>query len=218
MRLALISGAIAVGVMCSSMMASAAVIQPDSVINVSSEFNASFAAENTINGSGLTSNPRDPSEAHANYAGGNHWTTAAGTNPLDAFITWGFDSPTDLFGMYVWNHRSNIISANTGYEPTLFTLELFDGSNNSLLTLTNVSLLPDVATGQTIDFGGLVAGVSSIRFDVDAVQSSPDFTGLAEVAFETSPITAVPVPAALPLLLTGLVGLSFLRRRGARIG
>jgi hypothetical protein len=74
-------------------------------------------------------------------------------------------------------------------------------SSNVLLTLNDVALAPDTATGQTISFGAVISGVGSVRFDIEAVQSSPDFTGLAEVAFNTA-VAQVPVPLPPSLVLT----------------
>lgn len=188
----------------------AAMITPDTA-TASSDFGTTlnFAAINTINGSGLTG-PITPASVHANYASGNHWTTD-GTGPLDEWIEWGFNAPQTLGTIYIWNHRSNAIAANPGYEPVLFDLTLFDSSNNVLLFLNDVALLPDVATAQTISFA-LTGSVSRVRFDVEQTQSSTTYTGLAEVRFDSTGVSAVPEPSTLSLLASGL-GLAFLLRR-----
>lgn len=62
------------------------------------------------------------------------------------------------------------------------------------------------AAAQAFFFGSSIAGVSSVRFDIEAVQSSTTFTGLAEVAFSSvSTSAAAPEPATLALLATGLL-------------
>jgi hypothetical protein len=191
----------------------AAIITPDTA-TASSQFNANFAAVNTINGSGLTA-PITPSSVHANYANGNHWTTD-GSNPTDEFIDWGFNTPQTIGTIYIWNHRSNSIAANSGYEPTLFDLILFDASNTVLLTLNNVALLPDVATAQTISFA-LTNNVSRVRFDVEQTQSSTNYTGLAEVRFDTTSVASqVPEPATVSLIAAGLGLACVARRRASR--
>ncbi len=187
--------------------AGAALVQPDTA-SASSAFSGSYVPQNTINGSGLPAG-FTPADAHANYGGGNHWTTS-GAAPTDQFITWGFDAPVTLGGIHIWNHRSNVIAANPGYEPVLFDLTLFDSASNVLLYWDDVALLPDTAVAQTFGFGGLIANVSSVRFDVEATQSSTSYTGLAEVAFSTS---AVPVPGAAWLLGSALAGVILVTRR-----
>lgn len=195
--------------------AQATVINADTV-SASSVFNSNYLAENTINGSGLGGadlNVVDPTTiAHDDYAEGNHWTTS-GSSPTDQWIRWAFDTDQTLGGIYVWNHRSNVISANSGYEPTLFDLTLYDSSDAVLLNLNNVALLPDTAVAQLIGFNTLVSGISSILFEIEAVQSSPSYTGLAEVRFETDLVSSVPLPAALPLLAGALGALGLIGRR-----
>ena len=192
----------------------AAFIQPSSAV-ASSEFTNGFngQAVNTINGSGLPSG-FGPASAHAAYASGNHWSTATATAPTTQFITWGFTTAQTLDTIYIWNHQSTTPPANnTGYDVTLFDLTLFDGANNVVLSLNDVALVPDTATAQAFSFGGPIANVSSVRFDIEAVQSSTSFTGLAEVGFNTA-VVAAPEPGTLAFLL-GLTGISlpFVYRR-----
>lgn len=185
--------------------ANAALISPDGA-TASSQHSGSYAPGFTIDGSGLPAN-FTAADAHADYSTNNHWTAASG-DLLNAFITWTFNTPQSLSAIVIWNHRSNNIAGNPGYEPTLFDLTVRDAGNNILLAWDDIALAPDTATGQTFGFGGAISGISSVRFDVEAVQSSTTWTGLAEVAFEP-----VPIAPALPLLLTGLAGLGFLARK-----
>jgi hypothetical protein len=182
--------------------AEAGFIQPNAAV-ASTQFTAGFdgQAVNTINGSGLPPG-FGPTNAHAPYASGNHWTTTGGP-PTAEFITWSFTTPQVLDTIYIWNHQSTSPpAANSGYDVTLFDLTLFDSLNTVLLTLNDVGLAPDMATAQSFSFGVPIAGVSSVRFDIEAVQSSPSFTGLAEVGFN-----AVPEPASLLLFGIGTAGL-----------
>ncbi len=191
----------------------AVVIKPTGA-TASSEFSSAFGAARTIDGSGLTS-PTAINEAHADYAFNNHWTTASGTNPTAQFIDWTFAAPQTIGALYVWNHRSNIIAGNPGYEPTRFDLTIFDAGNNILLSLDNAVLAPDNAFAQRFDFAQLT-NVARVRFDVEAVQSSPDFTGLAEVAFDTDSFAAaVPEPASWAMMIGGfgLIGGTLRSRR-----
>ena len=191
----------------------AAFVQPDTA-SASSFHSAPYVAENTINGSGL-SGAADETSTHAPYSsasGGNHWTTAGGT-ATDADITWGFSSAQTLYGMYVWNHQSNGgLASNPNYDVTLFDLTVFDSGLNVLLSLNDVSLAPDTATAQFFDFGGALNNVSSVLFEIEAIQGSSPFTGLAEVGFETEAI-AVSSPATLSLIATAAFGLLLRSRR-----
>ena len=169
-----------------------------------------FAPSNTIDGSGLPGG-YGPTDAHADYAfdsgsrTGNHWTTSGQGNPTDEFITWSFNIPQTLDAIHIWNHRSTMPPAgNSEYDVTLFDLTVFDSTSNVLLTFNDMRLTPDTASGQTFSFGSALAAVSSIRFDIEATQGTPNFTGLAEVAFNTA---AIPEPSSF--LCLGLVALSF---------
>ena len=173
----------------------------------------------TIDGSGLTGNGTDITEAHADYVIQNHWTSA-NFAPTDQWIDWTFSTPVTIGAAYIWNHRSNVIASNPGYEPTLFDLTFFDLDNNVLLFLDDRPLLPDTAFAQRIDFE-LVSNVSRVRFDVEAVQSSTGWTGLAEVAFDSQSYLssgAVPEPESWAMLIAGfgLVGAAMRRRESRR--
>jgi hypothetical protein len=205
-------------VLSASSPSQAVFIQPSSAV-ASSQFNAGFDAQavNTINGSGLPSG-FGPGSTHAAYASGNHWATDSGTTPTTQFITWGFTTAQTLDTIYIWNHQSTVPPANNpGYDVTLFDLTLFDASFNVLLTLNDVGLAPDTATSQAFSFGGPIANVSSVRFDVEAVQGSPNFTGLAEVGFNTATSVAAPEPSSIAFALVGGICLmgAVVRRRKA---
>jgi hypothetical protein len=182
-------------------------VQPDTAVP-SSEFTSGFdgSALHTIDGSGLPAG-FGPADAHAAYVSGNHWTIGV-VPPETQSITWGFSSPQVLGAIYIWNHQSTEPPANNpGYDVTLFDLTLFDSLNAVLMTFNDIPLAPDTSTGQTFAFGSAIAGVSNVRFDIEAVQSSPDYSGLAEVAFETA---AVPETSSLAFcggaLLSMLIG------------
>jgi len=210
----------AAGLMLVAGQAQAAVFKPTAA-TASSIASSPYAAVNTINGTGLTGDGTDINEAHAAYSGssgGNHWTSNS-SNPIVQWIDWTFAAPVTMGAAYIWNHQSTTpLANNTGYDVTLFDLILFDASDNVLLFLDNRTLAPDNAFAQRIDFG-LTSDVSRVRFDIEAVQSSTNFTGLAEVAFDTeSYVTpAIPEPASWLMLIAGfgMTGAA-MRRRAAR--
>ncbi|WP_424975260.1 VPLPA-CTERM sorting domain-containing protein [Dinoroseobacter sp. S124A] len=191
--------------------------------SASSEFSLQYVAENTIDGSGLSA-PGDPGASHADYAVNNHWTTARNTVAEDASIEWSFAGPSDLGGIYIWNHRSNVISSNDGYEPVLFDLTLLNGTT-VIESFDDVALSPDTDKAQAFTFDAVVSNVTSVLFEVEAVQSSNNYTGLAEVLFDDALIagatllsnapspTPVPLPAGGLLLLSGVAGIAAMRRK-----
>lgn len=172
-------------------IAGAVLISPDTAIP-STEFTLNIngfdgLAIHTIDGSGLPIG-FDQTATHDLYASGNHWTTGPGTLPNEQFITWGFGTPQTLNEVYLWNHQSTVPpSGSSGYDVTVFDLTVFDSNGNPLLVLNDLPLMPDTALSQAFSFGGAIENVSSVRFDVEAVQSSTEFTGLAEVAFNQVP-------------------------------
>ena len=166
-----------------SAVADGSFIQPDTAV-ASSEFSSSFQATYTIDGSGLSDPLLGSNAIHDPYSYDNHWTSARGTAPRDQLIDWGFNTPQNLDEIYIWNHQSTPGFANNpGYDVTLFDLTLFDAADNILLTLDDVALQPDTNAAQTFSFGQTVANVSRVRFEIEDVQSSTNYTGLAEVGF-----------------------------------
>jgi hypothetical protein len=198
--------------LCAS--AQATIIQPDTA-TASSFFSSDYLPTNTINGSGLQGpvSTLPNHDAYSNAGTGNHWTTDNGTNPLNAFITWGFTAPQTLDTIYLWNHQSNGgLAANPGYDVGNFALTFYDAAL-AIIGTYNGTLAFDSNAPQAFNFGAL-AGISSVRFDVNSVQSSTTYTGLAEVAFGTA-VAGVPDASATAALL-GLSALAlglFSRRR-----
>jgi hypothetical protein len=212
--------ALVAGLVAALPASAASLISADTAI-ASSEFSSGYVAENTINGTGLSMG-FDQNSLHDTYVFGNHWTTtssggAGQSGPVDEFITWGFDTPVALSGMYIWNHLSNNIAANAGYEPVRFSLRGADAQDNEVFFFDDLPLLAQEELGQfgesqLVGFGSLFDGISTITFTVLETQSSTSFTGLAEVIF-TDDVTVIPVPGAGVLLLSGLLGLGLKRRR-----
>jgi hypothetical protein len=196
--------------------AQAIVIQPNTAV-ASSQFSATYAATHTIDGSGLAG-AVSTLPTHAVYStasGGNHWTTANGTNPLDASITWGFNSAQTLDTIYLWNHQSTTsLATNSGYDVGNFALTFYDSTNAVIGTYSN-TLAFDSNAAQAFSFTA-IAGVSSVRFDVNSIQNPQSaYTGLAEVAFNSPAIANATPDAASTAGLLGfsVLALAFISRR-----
>lgn len=197
----------------------AATFSPDTA-SASSEFSSGYLATYTIDGSGMPAG-FDETSTHATYMFGNHWTTIQG-DTVGAFITWGFNAPTAVSGVYIWNHLSNGIASNAFYAPTLFDFELFS-SAGSLLKLSSVAMAHSTNTAQFFGFGALIENVTSATFTVLETRNEKEsgnvlrpFTGLAEVLFTNdvkAPPTPIPLPASAWLLGGALAALAGARRR-----
>jgi len=189
----------------------------------SSVFSSSYAAANTINGSGMP-DPFGIADAHAIYVPGNHWTTRA-NQTIGEHITWGFDDPVTLGSLYIWNHLSTAggggVAANPHYAPTIFDLEIFDPTDALIGSLTGGTLQHDVSTAQAIDLGAIYNNVGSVKFTIKETRAEvvgytfTRYSGLAEVLFSSESVTVVPLPAAGWLFLTGLFALAAVGRRSA---
>lgn len=194
--------------------AHAVIIQPNTAV-ASSTAGGSYAAVNTINGSGLTGTVGTlPTHLPYDNSPANHWTSD-GSGPLNEFITWGFTVPQTLNTIYLWNHQSTTpLASNSGYDVGNFALTFYDSSNVQIGTFSG-TLAFDSNAAQGFNFG-TIAGISSVRFDVNSVQSSPNYTGLAEVAFDLVPVNPSNAPDAgstAALLGLSVVALGFFSRR-----
>ncbi len=185
-------------------VASAQLFQPTSA-TATSEFNGSYDIGNVIDGSGLPVN-FTASSVHSTYVQNNHWTTQAGALANNnAAASFFFAAPVTIGTFHMWNHLSNGVASDPGYAVTRFDIRLFDAGNNEIFSLLNQTATPNVAIAQSYLFAP-VANVSRVDFRILANNGSPNYTGVAEVAFE-----AVPTPGALALM--GVGGLLATRRR-----
>jgi hypothetical protein len=196
--------------LCASALAT--IIQPDTA-TASSFFSSDYRPENTINGSGLLG-PVATLPNHAPYSNagtGNHWTTD-GSGPLNEWIQWGFASDQTLDTIYLWNHQSTQpLSNNTGYDVTAFSLTFLDSSLATIGTFSG-TLAVDSAAAQTFAFGAL-SGVRFVKLDVDGTQFSTNYTGLAEVAFNTATLGVPDNATTAALLGLSALGLGLFSRR-----
>ncbi len=129
-----------------------------------------------------------------------------------AFLSNTYDPPTAA-GSIVFGF-SDVFTDGAGADIELFDVgqlasETYDVALSSDgISFTSIGIFSTLVNG--IDINGLYAGVFSYIRVINTSQSnSPDLDAAA--AYHKA--TVVPLPAALPLLLAGLGGLSLLRRR-----
>lgn len=164
-------------------VASAQIFQPDGA-TAGSEYSGLYDIGNTRDGSGL---PLGFSifSPHATYAVNNHWTTKAGA--LEAGTAWAsytFKSDRTVGTFHMWNHRSNGVASDPGYAVTLFDMRMYDGRGTLLFELLNQPAAPNVAAAQSFCFDPVV-GVRRVDIVILDNNGSPNYTGLAEVAFDS---------------------------------
>jgi hypothetical protein len=168
---------------CTAGIAHADTFQPDGA-TAGSEFSSLYDIGNTRDGSGLPVGFTIFS-LHGNYAVNNHWTTKSGA--LQAGTAWAsftFNADRTIGTFHLWNHRSNNIASDPGYAVTLFELRMFDANDQLLFVLPNQPALPNTAAAQHFCWAP-VAGVRRVDFKILANNGSPQYTGLAEVAFSS---------------------------------
>ena len=182
---------------------SGGIITPTDAV-ASSEFSNSYLIGNTIDGSGLSAG--DVATAtHGNYARGNHWTTRAGEH-VNANATYFFGHAETVRRFLLWNHRSNVIAADSGYAIRTFDLEFFDSNAVLIGSVTGLSAEKDVDTAQVYTFAA-VDGVLSVKITIRENHGSTQYTGLAEARF-----SSVPTPGGAGVVLAA-GGLCAYRRR-----
>ncbi len=164
----------------SALAAQPTIFQPDSA-TAGSEFSGSYDIGNAIDLSGMSD--LCVTASHSTYVQNNHWTTKAGAiNAGTAFANFFFDEDTTIGSFLLWNHRSDGVAADPGYAVTSFDLRLYDVGDNVLYESLSTPALPNTPTVQTYNFAP-VDGVRRVEFVVLTNNGSPNYTGVAEVAF-----------------------------------
>lgn len=199
-------------------MAQANLIRPDSAV-AGSTFSSSYDIGNAIDGSGLPAGFTS-ADLHGTYTTNNHWTTKNGAIAAgEAWAEFSFAELQTIGQFHLWNHRSNGVASNAYYAVTQFDLVFKDADGAVILSLDDLTALGGLGTGavQTFTFVP-VSGVKTVRLVIDA-NSTPagwtgvNYTGVAEVAFDTT--SPVPEPATALMALAGLATLVARRRWAA---
>ncbi|MBL9149328.1 MAG: dockerin type I repeat-containing protein [Phycisphaerae bacterium] len=157
--------------------------RPDAA-TAGSEFSGLYDIGNAIDGSGLPARWTIFS-LHANYTTNNHWTTKAGALQAgNAWASFTFNTDRTVGTFHLWNHRSNGIASDPGYAVTLFELRMYDAANELLFVLPNQTALPNLAEAQHFCWEP-VSGVRRVDLKIIQNNGSPNYTGVAEVAFSS---------------------------------
>ena len=184
------------------------IISPESATATSVEMPDISVIENAIDQSGLST---------GFTSGVTDFDTYIDSNPThnhsNANSYWGatFDTPTMTFdlgneftidALALWNHGLLGIRNANIYGST-------DGIDFILIATITPSNQGNVA--QIFSFAA--TALRYIQFDIMRCGSQFDTCRVGEVAFRVADVSEAPIPAALPLLLSGLAGLGFAARR-----
>jgi len=199
------------GILISS-SAGAAFVSPDNAIAlIGGDYGGYHDVGNLIDGSGLdihneTGVLPGTIDANNNTAFYPAFKNTTGT------LNFTFNSPLNISGFYLWSavHMGKL--TNRGIKD--FTLEFFNGSSSlgqtSLMTATQYET--DQPTYGSESFGGFnFTGVTGVNLNVLSNYGDGYYYSAHEVGFNT--VSAVPVPAAVWLFASGLIGLLGVRRK-----
>lgn len=134
-------------------------------------------------------------------------------NVTDAQVTYDLGASFSIDALALWNEEFSGIG----------TLDLSVSNDN--LSFTNIATgLNPTNNPLNADYGADVFSFAAtsfqfIRFNMsNCPQPNAQFNGcsIGEVAFRSAAVPPVPVPAGLPLILTGLAGFGLLRRKRAK--
>ncbi len=183
--------------------------------------NVVMPPENTINSSGL-----DPTNQTHGVAFDTMWMTADG-DVANASIQFDLGAVYNLASAHIWNfNQYTVISDASTFDGTnrgvqqVDILVSLDSANWTVFDDDHIfQRAPNTPTpssdyaGFDLDFGGTVARY--VKFEIDSNFGSDiagNFVGLSEVQF--TPAAAVPEPATMLLLGSGLIGVgAFVRRK-----
>lgn len=194
----------------------AAIIQPVAIDDHSSEFNASQAAELTIDGSGFIDDPVTATSLSATGGPDDlHWLTRGVVE--NQFITFDLGAEYDLTATYVWNYA---FPGNNRWQRGVKQFDVVAaGSDKVFDTTAGTDLIlaagGEAATEAAQTLAITASAVRYVRFEIDSNQldetsQTGKYAGLSEVRFEG---TVVPEPATLGLVAVFGGAVLFIRRR-----
>ena len=143
----------------------------------------------------------------APYTGSAQETTTYFYAPTGGSVTFDLGKPATEIG-FLWGSVDtetgrNQVTLYSGKDGTGSKIGQFDGSNVK-------SALPSLVAGNWYSGGSVWANITSTSGDIGSVVFSDNRGGNS---FEFDKVSAVPLPGALPLFGTALLGLGMLARR-----
>jgi hypothetical protein len=164
-----------------------------------------------VDGSGLSS--LSLTATHALGDNTNDWLSA--TLRLTGQVNFDLHGTFTLVGMSVWNF-SGVALNNAGVQGVSVSTSTDGVTFTPLVGSPNTfaqGVLNAPQPAQQFTFGQVMADF--VRFDILSNYGNPNVTGLLEVGFDGTPVTAgVPAPPTLLLGLVGAACVARLRRRG----
>ena len=195
-----------------SSSAGAAFVAPDNAVAlVGGDYGGYHDVGNLIDGSGLSVHNETGVLAGTIDANDNTAFYPTILNQTGT-LNFTFNAPLNISGFYLWSAVHQGSQTNRGIQD--FTLEFFNGANS--LGVTSLMTATQYATNQPTygseSFSGFYfTDVTGVNLNVLSNYGDGFYYSAHEVGFDT--VSAVPVPAAVWLFGSGLIGLFGLRRK-----
>jgi asparagine N-glycosylation enzyme membrane subunit Stt3 len=175
-----------------------------SLINIASVTASStysgWDVNNIINGAGLNGSP----PLHDEIANSNAWMSVI--NDTVGWLIFDLGSTYTVTSTDVWQYGHwNVHPRGVKDFQILSSINGIDYTFVADATLQKVSVTPNAAESFSLS-----TNARYIKFDIQSNWGGGNYTGLSEVQFNGSP---VPIPGAIWLLGSGLLGLVAIRRR-----
>jgi hypothetical protein len=206
--------------------ANAAVIVSADSINASHTFSSSYSADNLINQSGLSTNYVSGVTDFDAYTAGDPRDTGNTTNDdwsapgnvTGVTLDFSFDNTYAFESLALWNRGTQ--QFGQAFNNQILDFQLFSATDNTFSNLTLIgNFTADRSLGTVLNTGVEVFGFSPVEAaNLRMFLTLPGDAYLlsaSEMAFEGTAVSAVPVPAAIWLFGSGLIGLAGIARRKA---
>jgi len=191
----------------------ATIYSPVSILaNTAGNFTAGAEVENAFNGSGLSTSFVSGVTDLDTYLSGNplHTTTFSTFEWFSAgsgYVDLDMGSVVDLQSLLIWNEEGG---------NGVGSLDVFTSLDLSFSSLVNIGSFNPAQNVDGVDYAAELLDITDSSAQYLRLQfsgASGGVFGLGEIAFSDGVPSAVPVPAAVWLFASGLMGLVGLARR-----